>query len=315
MADFPAGSYPAAVVADGAVHYWRLDEVEGSLVAVDNIGALNGNISGGVTLGVPGALLSGNASMVFDGISGRIVTPNVINLRPPYTIEAWVRVFEQGGHAFFSTLQPDESEDGIYVGTYDRKIHVRAEHHGGSTKTDSISVTPITDGNWHYIVVIVRGQTWSLYVDGLFDLLNVQPKSTIDGSDNYIAELGFTSKYGSFELNGGLDEVAIYSKILQPKQITEHYNLRGYDPVTGIVQARHTNMLIPVGPLTPIEQNASYATPAHLCEITSLDPIEVATFRDGPYAVYNGAPISRSFLRSPTADTLVTCKPYRTTHA
>ena len=52
---YPPGSYAALVVADGASHYWRLDETSGT-TAVDVIGGANGTISGGVTLNQPGAV-------------------------------------------------------------------------------------------------------------------------------------------------------------------------------------------------------------------------------------------------------------------
>src|SRR5262245_30947541 len=86
---FPAGSYPALVVSDGAVAYWRLGETSGT-TAIDNVGGNNGTISGGVTLNQPGPW-SGNAAMAFDGTSGQIALGTVaaLNITSDLTIEAW----------------------------------------------------------------------------------------------------------------------------------------------------------------------------------------------------------------------------------
>jgi len=51
----PPQTYRERVIADGASHYWPLDETTGT-TAADVVGGAHGTISGGVTLGVPGAI-------------------------------------------------------------------------------------------------------------------------------------------------------------------------------------------------------------------------------------------------------------------
>src|SRR4029453_13384502 len=90
---FPAGSYPARVVADGAVAYWRLGETSGTS-AVDVIGGANGTISGGVMLGQTGALADGNTAMLFDATNEYVNVPNGSYAAigtGPLTLECWMK--------------------------------------------------------------------------------------------------------------------------------------------------------------------------------------------------------------------------------
>src|SRR5262245_66022564 len=90
---YPAGSYPARVVADGASAYWRLNETSGT-TAVDVIGGANGTISGGVTLGQAGALADGDTAMLFDATGEYVSVPNGSYAAigtGAMTLECWIK--------------------------------------------------------------------------------------------------------------------------------------------------------------------------------------------------------------------------------
>ena len=77
-----ATNYASALVALGPSAYWRLNETSGTN-AFDYIGGNTGTIVGGVTLDQPGAVYPGlessNTSFTFDGASGVVDTPLLIN--------------------------------------------------------------------------------------------------------------------------------------------------------------------------------------------------------------------------------------------
>src|SRR5690606_6066485 len=86
--------YAAAVLADGPVAYWQLNETSGP-TAVDSAGSHDGAIGPAVGLGVPGAPQAGSGSTAFDfsGTADRVTVPYDPALNPTqFTIEAWARV-------------------------------------------------------------------------------------------------------------------------------------------------------------------------------------------------------------------------------
>ena len=82
-----------AVMADGALAYWRLGETSGT-AAVDSIGGRDGNLVGGVVFGQPGALADGTSAMLFNGSSAYIQVPSstALPLAGDLTLEMWVNV-------------------------------------------------------------------------------------------------------------------------------------------------------------------------------------------------------------------------------
>ena len=86
-------AYRSVVIADEPSAYWRLGETSGT-VAVNAIGAPNGEYRGGVALGQPGALSTdSNAAAGFDGVNDTVRMPDAAALDPTgsLSIEAWVR--------------------------------------------------------------------------------------------------------------------------------------------------------------------------------------------------------------------------------
>jgi hypothetical protein len=80
-------NYPELVAADGASHYWRLNDAAGPFAA-DSIGTADGAIGQVVTFGVPGAV-PGDPAMHFDGASGRISVAQQLPFQNSFSVEAW----------------------------------------------------------------------------------------------------------------------------------------------------------------------------------------------------------------------------------
>src|SRR5207248_8254630 len=76
------GAYSTTVLADGPVAYWRLGETAGTAIADSSGNGRTGTASGGVTLGVPGALTGDpNTAVAFDGSTGKVTVPDATALR------------------------------------------------------------------------------------------------------------------------------------------------------------------------------------------------------------------------------------------
>jgi len=202
----PVGpSYADLVIADGASHYWRLDDTGG--VALDRVGGATGTISGGVTKAQPGALTDGNAAMTFDGTTGKIVTAMAVTLPVAYTCEAWLRFTATGQRAVFSNRDTGGT---VFIGTFDGYLYF---YNG----LGPLSVATCHDGQWHHVVWVVSGTTLTYYLDGAFDKSGpiVAPVT-----EACVVTLG---RDGGLFWSGSLDDVAIYPHALTAAQLLAHY--------------------------------------------------------------------------------------------
>lgn len=236
---YPAGSYPAQVVADGAVAYWRLGETSGT-TASDSIGTAHGTISGGVTLGQPGALADGNKAMRFNGTTGGVLAPTGAYQTfgtGPMTLECWCR-FPIAPTPFTHPIDMKDDGSGnagpqFYVTDTQFGFQVNNTVAGASTVQAPVIAAAVADGQWrHYVAVLSRGpDELRLYVNGAFVAgPSAFPAGTSITSTDGVG-IGVASN-GSVFFNGEVDDVAIYKTALTPAQIAAHYAARTWTAVS-----------------------------------------------------------------------------------
>jgi hypothetical protein len=226
-----SGPYPAQVLADNPVGYWRLDDASGASVADASGHGLSGSINDGVTRQPGGALTDGDASMTFDGNTGRVrVAPDAqLSIASGLTMEAWIKTSDAGrsqrivgkGGAFtqWDMFLTDTGQllswllfntDAVYEYGY------------------MMGTATLNDGLWHHVVVTWDGATVSQYVDAALDgttpfagPLNIDPSAPLFiGIDPF-----------GYQMRGSLDEVAVYDHALTPEQVSAHYALAHVAPV------------------------------------------------------------------------------------
>jgi Concanavalin A-like lectin/glucanases superfamily len=205
--------YDASVLLDKPSNYWRLNEPSG-LVAVDRVNGLNGTISGGVTLGQPGAL-GGNTAMLFDGVDDKIVTAANVYIPSTFSCEAWFKLITTAEIPIVSTRPATAL--------------VLSLGNGQLTMWDGANWIPgnrygLEDNQWHQCVFVFEGTNRYFYVDGVLD------KAVTFGylwpSHNGTFSIGHDPLAPSY-WNGSLDEVAIYQRVLTPSEILNHYKASG----------------------------------------------------------------------------------------
>jgi Concanavalin A-like lectin/glucanases superfamily len=217
---YPAGSYPAQVVADGAAAYWRLGETSGA-TAVEVIGGANGTISGGVTLNQAGALSDGDTAMVFNGTTGYISVPSSTAITPTgsFTVETWVKTltatevplvekFDAGNAGFMLSL--NNFGGGNYYALW-----------VGNGWVEGPGV--VADGQWHHLVGVWNGTTVSLYLDGALRR-SIAPTGVNLPATTHALEIARRWDVSTYS-NASLDDVAIYKTALTAQQIALHYYL------------------------------------------------------------------------------------------
>jgi hypothetical protein len=218
---YPAGSYPALVVADGAVAFWRLGETSGT-TANDSIGTAHGTISGGVTLGQAGALADGDKAMQFLGYPGRIITTTPLTVGAAASIELWAK-YTATGERMLVTMYGSGDPD-AFLWWVDSAVQGFYSDAGAGTV--STLVAAINNNQWHHFVVTLDGTTLRFYIDGALNTSHPYPRGTVTD----VARIGGDWGAGTRDFMGFLDDVAIYPTALTAPQIAAHYAARTFVP-------------------------------------------------------------------------------------
>ncbi len=217
--------YQASVLEDSPVAYYRLEETNGSTVAVDISGNnLNGTyVNFGNTLGQAGSLTanSPSTSVYFDGSNDYIQLNNLgldTSAGAKTTVEFWMRwdgkdnsmpfgftsydLYFTGGRFGFNTGNGDLL--GISSsGLANQWVHVTAVFHNG---------TPSATNNELYINGVKQNLTQMLGTPG---------SRTVTTN----ARIGIWNNDVNYMFRGNLDEFAIYNRTLSSSEILQHYQI------------------------------------------------------------------------------------------
>ena len=229
------------------VAHWSLDETSGT-TAVDDVGARNGTLAGGVALNQPPVISGQGRSMSFDGVDDVITIPYAAALNPAtFSAEAWVSLSSlptpaSGGADIVAFLANNKRGWDLEVNAAGA-LYVVWGNGTVLTATQVAQPGSIKVGTRHHVVVTFDGTTLSGYVDGKL----AQAGATITGfvpNASFNPTIGSTSDFAGRFLSGRIDEVALYSRALLPAEVAQHYDAGGDvaqavdAPARSLVQAR-----------------------------------------------------------------------------
>jgi autotransporter-associated beta strand protein len=220
---------------NGPVLHFTFDNVVGgSNVINDGSGgsAMNGLLTG-TNVSIISGGRSGKALMVSNGppSTGYVVIPNAVvplNITTPnnWTIALWLKTSTAGGVYLYQgdgSWAQNNTEFYLENGTAGDGAGI---HAGGvrSWQGWESGTSNIVDGAWHFMVMTCNNGTKAQYVDGAVDALAINGWSgAASGSQMWIggAASGADSQVG---LNGLIDEVYIYDRVLGLAEVTNLMN-------------------------------------------------------------------------------------------
>lgn len=233
--DVPVTGYARVIKADDPVAFWRLDEPEGSITAVDAIGSFDGTYtpgSGTITYQVPtGIPNEGNKAFAVTG-GARVAVPWALELSPrgPFTAEAWfmpatLRADDLDYRTVFSSMGFGPGGTGphgwlLYQQPNNRFAWVLfSQGWLSSFMGDPVSV--IEANTWYHMALTYDGSLFRIYVNGQLTATQAYDSfiPNLDGAIN----LGWRSDNGWNPFDGTLDDVAFYNKALTLEQVQAHY--------------------------------------------------------------------------------------------
>ncbi|MEM8994741.1 MAG: LamG domain-containing protein [Acidobacteriota bacterium] len=201
---------------------WTFDRVEGCTATAGGalLAALGPDCPGNAPVASPGAVGGG---LRFDGVDDEVRSKGsrgAIDQLYSFTVAAWVRTLADGR---WQTVfdKRDSLEDGwdLYIDPRGRGfLRVDAETLGGERV--------ITDGEWHHLAGLFDGEGLRLYVDGQLDRSRyLGRRPPVETSREVAAGRNFAGRRDAFE--GGLDEMRIYGRALDPQEIQALAAARG----------------------------------------------------------------------------------------
>jgi hypothetical protein len=212
------------------IGYWKMDSETGGVTPDSSNSGLNGMVKGNATL-MPGEGTNGSGAYRLDGNSDRIQITRSSKLLPTnnqITVSAWFNVM---GGTYENWQHPLSKWDNYYLRVADNLRQVRFGIFSGHNTESSVgyadwtNFNPVIDYNtWYHAVGTYDGNTARLYLNGV-EVASKDLGITMYTGNNYDLMLGAVSWSSSQEeLNGMIDEVAIWNRALSSSEITEIYN-------------------------------------------------------------------------------------------
>ena len=246
-----AATYPATILADHPVAYYRLEDTNGSLAAADSSGnAFDGIVTyepqlDGITfypqLGVPAIFTNGAAFLTSTGTQqGRIdVVPNSTINPPladgtngaPFSAELWAMAITQPAGGRYEVPLDDSSP---FDTGFPNSAGWNFYQTPGPASFWSFSIRPnpgfvnsgpsVVLGQWTHLVLTYDGTNAVFYVNGVaFATYAVGQYLVNDGTADVL--FGSGPATGQTPFDGNLDEVAFYTNALTASQVATHYQV------------------------------------------------------------------------------------------
>jgi hypothetical protein len=175
----------------------------------------------------------GSGSAKFGNVYDCITFPQHANFNfgvGNFTIEFWV--YFNSIVPFLQALIQINAHYGMYVRTIYQKVNILISNEGSLWETNVTSVSDVfVPGQWQHVAIVRTGSDWQVYVDNVsvVSATNVGSLAYDISKTNGIGveaatDGDFTDAIDPNELQGYIDELAIYNVALTTQQIADHYN-------------------------------------------------------------------------------------------
>jgi hypothetical protein len=207
---------PDTNIASGLVGYWKFDEASGALARDSSPNANHGSLVGAVTALTPWLEGRVGRSLTFNPAGRQIVAiGNAAALNPPLlTVAAWANPRDWTGNRRMVQKGLTDSEYRLCAESGSMAFHVFGT---------GIVIAPLPAiGTWHHYAGTLDGTTLKLYIDGV--LVGSATGTAIGVNHPTTDPLFIGGKLTNDPINsnyffGGLDEVVIYDRALNPAEV------------------------------------------------------------------------------------------------
>ncbi|MFT3945110.1 MAG: PKD domain-containing protein [Ancrocorticia sp.] len=239
----PVSTVASKVIADSPLHYWRLNEPEGT-VSYDWVGNEDLTLAG-TTRAVAGPHQSQTTQ--FAGTNSSYGSTSVATRSLyDFSLEMWFKTSKSGGGKLlgFGNKSTGNSNN------HDRTLYIDKQNllsFGLKYSPNAVlkSATAVNDGKWHHVVGTLEGSTMRLYVDGqLVGERTDTPLRRVFRGYWRVGGDGDNAWAGSNYFNGQIGDAAVYAKALTAEQVAHHFSGSIAQPPTANFVANPTNLQV-----------------------------------------------------------------------
>ncbi|HWB04756.1 MAG TPA: lamin tail domain-containing protein [Verrucomicrobiales bacterium] len=293
---------------DGPAGYFRLEEAGAAGTVAVNQGtagaAANGTYTGSPILGVDGPRPPSEAGMPADNramranAAGYVQTPYSAALNPPvFTVECWAKA--TGGAGTFRAAVSNRNDDGAQTYGY---IFYAASNNtwqfwtgsGGSGAWDPITGPAVTLNTWVHLVGTYDGAVKRFFVNGTQAGTGASATFNINTARGMRIGAGQNEAAANFLFAGDVDEVAVYSRVLTPAEISQRYQYAKNNTPPAAVN--DFNGLISTNLQTQMLNNnasAYFRLPFNVADASAIGGLTLKMkYDDGFQAWLNGVPVA-----------------------
>ena len=197
-----------------------LDNSANDMSGYDNHGAVTGAIPSEDRTG------AADKAYFFDGVDDYIlISPEIGPISSALTVSCWIKANDALEYGHFISKYDFESDAGFSLGIQNGKVRW-AGRNGSGTPVNLPSVSMITDNQWHHLIGIIDGSTWTLYVDGnLENQINTGYRRT--NLSTYVPltiGMYFNGDNGNHRFfTGSVDGIHIYKRAISACEIEALY--------------------------------------------------------------------------------------------
>jgi len=151
----------------------------------------------------------------------------------PFSVSFWAKLNSVSGTQPFlskDTTNPNREWAISIFSDSSNGVRIFLKNQGGDTQQSIDSSTALTTGVWYHITTTYDGRGGSnaadglsIYINGILDTPTNISKGTYTAMSNTTAPV-YIGKYSSSEINGKIDETAIWNTALTEAQVLEIYN-------------------------------------------------------------------------------------------
>jgi hypothetical protein len=222
--------YPAEVLADHPLAYYRLDEATGPTAFDSSGNRRDGTYAFLTSFGTPGALVNDPDTAVANPGGAQFAHPLVAQAgaslpagSSPRTLELWFRSTNTAAAWLVRYGDFSNHMFGIYS---DGILHIYAD---GGTHLDVTPLHALYDDTWHLIDLTYDGvaRVATLFMDGQVAGGGTLLTTTMVPGDGLAVG----------EAIGGFDEAAVYGSVLSPDRVAAHWTRGGSRSTAGCAPA------------------------------------------------------------------------------
>ena len=223
--------------------FWRLGEATSATMADSGTNGITGTTSAsGLTGPIDGAI-AGSAATTFDGAAGCMVSGSTQNNPTTFSLEAWFRTTSTSGGPIIGLMDNSTAD---LTGSTKRDRHIYLDGSGtvsfgvlasGTRQVISSGTSGFNDGAWHHVVATLGPGGQVLYLDGVAVAFGAT--TTAQNFTGYWhvgcqnVSTSWANYPNSFYFDGTIDEVAVYTTVLDAPTVQSHYRsgaaAPGYD--------------------------------------------------------------------------------------